>query len=102
VYVRCEQEFLLLQSHDVGAETMLLIFVCYAPTQSRGHSGKFAAIKAVLAHTVVARLWVYAIAAKNYESCTVGDDDVAFQSQQIGFDQLLQASQGLVFFHLIT
>jgi hypothetical protein len=81
---------------------MLLIFVCYAPTQSRGHGRKFSAIITVLAHTVVAVLWIYAIASKNYESCTVGYDDVAFQSQQLRFDQLLQTSQGLVFFHLIT
>jgi hypothetical protein len=93
---------LLLQSHDVGAEIVLLVLVCYAPTQSRGHGRKFSAIIAVLAHTVVARLWIYSVAAKNYESRSIGYDDVAFQSQQLRFDQLLQASQGLVFFHLIT
>jgi hypothetical protein len=80
---------LLLQSHDVGAEMMLLIFVCYAPTQSRGHGRKFSAIIAVLAHTVMTVLGIYSIASKNYESCTIGDDDVAFQGQEFRLDQLL-------------
>jgi hypothetical protein len=93
---------LLFKSHDVGAEMVLLIFVCYAPTQGRGHGRKFSAIVTVLAHTVVTVLGIYSISAKNYESCTVGDDDVAFQGQEFRLYQLLQASQGLMFFHLIT
>jgi hypothetical protein len=43
----------------------------------------------MLADPVVILMRIYSIASKNYESCTVGNDDVAFQGQEFGLDQLL-------------
>jgi hypothetical protein len=43
----------------------------------------------MLADPVVILMRIYPIASKNYESCTVRDDDVAFQGQEFRLYQLL-------------